>query len=193
MIGVVLLISTASATLGFALLAASNAPFQSAFSSQHGAHVTVTANPAHASPAELAGTRTLGGVTATAGPFAAATVAAQYGGQPFGQLILAGRPSPGGPVDDVVMNAGHWPDAPGQVVLDGAATPPGGKRRPAGGQHADRYRAAGNRSGLRGESHHGHAHRRRFRQLHHEHRGRLGHRGRGHPAAGTWRARPARR
>jgi putative ABC transport system permease protein len=122
-IGVVLLISTASATLGFALLAASNAPFQSAFSSQHGAHVTVTANPAHTSPAELAATRTLGGVTATAGPFAAATVAAQYGGQPFGQLILAGRPSPGGPVDDVVMNAGHWPDAPGQVVLDGTATP----------------------------------------------------------------------
>ena len=70
-IGVVLLISTASATLGFALLAASNAPFQNAFSSQHGAHVTVTVNPAHASPAELAATRTLGGVTAAAGPFAA--------------------------------------------------------------------------------------------------------------------------
>ncbi len=128
-IGVVLLISTASATLGFALLAASNAPFQSAFSSQHGAHVTVTANPAHASPAELAATRTLGGVTATAGPFAVATVAVQYGAQPFGQLVLAGRPSPGGPVDDVVMNAGHWPDAPGQVVLDGVAAP-GGKQGP---------------------------------------------------------------
>ena len=42
----------------------------------------------------------------------------QSGGQPFGQLVLAGRPRPGGPVDDVVLNAGHWPDAPGQVVLD---------------------------------------------------------------------------
>ena len=29
------------------------------------------------------------------------------------------------------MNAGHWPDAPGQVVLDGAAAP-GGKQGPAG-------------------------------------------------------------
>jgi hypothetical protein len=38
--------------------------------------------------------------------------------QPFGQLTLAGRASPGGPVDDVVLNAGHWPDGPGQVVLD---------------------------------------------------------------------------
>ena len=93
-IGMVLLISTASATLGFALLAASNAPFQSAFGSQHGAHVTVTVNPAHASPAELAATRALGGVTAAAGPFAAATVSAQFGAQPFGQLMLAGRSSP---------------------------------------------------------------------------------------------------
>ena len=192
-IGVVLLISTASATLGFALLAASNAPFQSAFSSQHGAHVTVTANPAHASPAELAATRTLGGVTATAGPFAAATVAVQYGGQPFGQLILAGRPSPGGPVDDVVMNAGHWPDAPGQVVLDGTAAPGGNQGPGQGGpQVGSTLTVTGPRGTGRGrsgrESHHGHAHRRRFRQLHHEHRGRLGHRGRGHPAAGTWRA-----
>jgi putative ABC transport system permease protein len=44
-LGTVLLISTASATLGFALLAASNAPFQHGFSAQHGAHVAVTVNP----------------------------------------------------------------------------------------------------------------------------------------------------
>ena len=58
-IGSVLLISTASATLGFALLAASNAPFQHGFSAQRGAHVAVTVNTAHASPAELAATATL--------------------------------------------------------------------------------------------------------------------------------------
>ena len=28
-------------------------------------------------------------------------------------MALAGRASPGGPVDDVVLNAGHWPDGPG--------------------------------------------------------------------------------
>ena len=122
-IAMVLLVSTASATLGFALLAASNTPFIHAFGVQRGADVTVTANAARASSAALAATGRLGGVTAAAGPFAAATVQMQFGGQPFGQLVLAGRASPGGSVDDLVLNAGHWPDGPGQVVLDGSQAP----------------------------------------------------------------------
>jgi putative ABC transport system permease protein len=65
----------------------------------------------------------LGGVTAAAGPFGAAAVQAQFGGQPFGQLVPAGRASPGGSVDDLVLNAGHWPDGPDQVVLDGRQVP----------------------------------------------------------------------
>jgi putative ABC transport system permease protein len=36
-------------------------------------------------------------------------------------MVLAGRPTAGGPVDDVVLSAGHWPDGPGQVVLPGSA------------------------------------------------------------------------
>jgi putative ABC transport system permease protein len=119
-IAMVLLVSTASATLGFALLAASNTPFTHAFGTQRGADVTVTVNAARASSAALAATGRLGGVTAAAGPFGEATVQAQFGGQPFGQLVLAGRASPGGSVDDLVLNAGHWPDGPGQVVLDGS-------------------------------------------------------------------------
>jgi len=122
-IGLVVLVSTASATLGLALLAASNTPFQHAFGAQDGAHVTVTVNAARASAAELAATGHLGGVTAAAGPFAESVVQTQFQGQPFGQLTLAGRGSPAGPVDDVVLNAGHWADGPGQVVLDGS---PGG-------------------------------------------------------------------
>jgi putative ABC transport system permease protein len=126
-IGMVVLISTASATLGLSLLAASNSPFQHAFASQHGADATLTVNPDRASPAQLAATRTLGGVTATAGPFAAATVAVQSDGQPYGPFTLAGRTSTGGPVDDLVLNAGHWPDGLGQVVLDRAAGPGAGE------------------------------------------------------------------
>jgi len=122
-IGLVLLVSTASATLGLALLAASNTPFAHAFGAQNGSDVTVTVNSARAGPVALAATRGLGGVTAASGPFAESTVQTQFGGQPFGQLTLAGRASPGGPVDDVVLNAGHWPDGPGQVALDGS---PGG-------------------------------------------------------------------
>ena len=131
-IAMVLLVSTASATLGFALLAASNTPFVHAFGVQRGADVTVTANSARVSSAALAATGRLGGVTAAAGPFAAATVQMQFGGQPFGQLVLAGRASPGGSVDDLVLNAGHWPDGPGQVVLDGSQVSGRGGGPPVG-------------------------------------------------------------
>ena len=117
-LGMVLLVSTASATLGLALLAASSGPFQHAFNAQDGAHLSLTVNPAHADAAQLAATRSLPGVSAMAGPFAEATIQSQWSGQPFGQLTLAGRASPGGPVDDVVLNAGHWVTGPGQVVLN---------------------------------------------------------------------------
>jgi putative ABC transport system permease protein len=123
-LGTVLLVSTASATLGFALLAATNGPFQQAFAAQNGAHLVVTVNPARADAARLAGTRTLHGVTAVAGPFGEATVQSQFGGQPFGQLTVVGRRSPGGPVDDVVPDGGRWVSGPGQIVLNG--TPGGG-------------------------------------------------------------------
>jgi putative ABC transport system permease protein len=117
-IGLVLLISTASATLGLALLVASNGPFNHAFGVQRGADVTVTVNAVRASSAELAATRQLAGVVAAAGPFASSTVQVEFSGQSLGQRTLAGRASPGGPVDDVALTAGHWPDGPGQVVLD---------------------------------------------------------------------------
>ena len=118
-ITVVLLVATASATLGLALLAAANGPFTHAFGAQRGADVTVTVNTARATNAQLAATDQVSGVTALAGPFAQATVLANLQGQPWGQLKLAGRPAPGGPVDDLVLNAGHWVDGPGQVVLNG--------------------------------------------------------------------------
>jgi len=118
-IAVVLFVATASATLGLALLAASNGPFTHAFSAQRGADVTITANAARASNAELTATGHLGGITGFAGPFAETTVQVTFQGQPWGQLQLAGRNAPGGPVDDLVLNAGHWVDGPGQVVLNG--------------------------------------------------------------------------
>ena len=186
-IAMVLLVSTASATLGFALLAASNTPFTHAFGTQRGADVTVTANAARASSAELAATGRLGGVTAAAGPFAEATVQLQFGGQPFGQLVLAGRASPGGSVDDLVLNAGHWPDGPGQVVLDGSQAPgqeaARAGRRPAAGQHSLGHRGTGSSC----------PDRRRLRQLDHEHRRRLGHPRRDRPRCGRRARRPARR
>jgi putative ABC transport system permease protein len=122
-IGLVLLIATASATLGFTLLAASNGPFQQAFAAQHGADVALTVSPAHATTQQLAASRTLPGVTAAAGPFGEVTVQADQDGQPWGPLTLAGRAAPGGPIDDLVLDAGHWADGPGQLVLAGQPQP----------------------------------------------------------------------
>jgi putative ABC transport system permease protein len=115
----VLLIATASATLGFALLAATNGPFQHAFAAQRGADVTLSVNPDRASAGQLAVTRSLPGVTAAAGPYRQVLVQTDQGGQPFGELTLVGRGTPGGPLDQLVLNSGHWVDGPGQVVLAG--------------------------------------------------------------------------
>jgi putative ABC transport system permease protein len=118
-IGAVLLIATASATLGLALLNANNSPFDHAFAAQNGADVNVTADASRTTAAEFAATRHVSGVTAAAGPFEITTVQLEYQGQPWGSTTLAGRADPGGPVDNVVLNAGHWADGPGQVVLNG--------------------------------------------------------------------------
>jgi putative ABC transport system permease protein len=119
----VLFIATASATLGLALLNASNSPFAKAFAAQHGADATVTADPARASEAQLAATAHVAGVTAVAGPFAQTIIPLQFQGQPWGNNTLVGRPAPSGTVDDLVLNAGHWATGPGQVVAAGNPAP----------------------------------------------------------------------
>jgi putative ABC transport system permease protein len=126
-IGLVVLVSTAASTLALGLLVDSNAPFDHAFAAQHGAEVTASSS---ASSAQLAATTTLPGVTAAAGPFPETTVNATIpvSGPPAGgsgpsggffaeQLAVVGRASPGGPVDDLTLNSGHWATQPGQVVL----------------------------------------------------------------------------
>jgi putative ABC transport system permease protein len=129
-IGLVLLISTAASTLALGLLVDSNAPFDHAFAAQHGSEVTATAQ---ASTAQLAATAHLPEVTAAAGPFPETTITADVpftpppGQGPPGvfqqQLNLVGRPSPGGPVDDLTLESGHWPTQPDQIVLSDTRGP----------------------------------------------------------------------
>ncbi len=131
-IGLVVFGSAAASTLALGLLADSSAPVDHAFAAQHGADVTATITGA--SPAELAATTRLPGVTASAGPYPEATVSVTTqvtpsihvspGGHAKGtpmtvhqQLTLAGRSSPGGPLDDLTLTAGHWATGPGQIVL----------------------------------------------------------------------------
>jgi putative ABC transport system permease protein len=126
--GLVLVVSVAASVLGLALAVDSHASFDHAFAAQRGADLTATVNQSRATQADLAATRHLPQVTAAAGPFPEATVSYQVSGEEQPPVTLAGRSSPGGPVDDVVLQDGHWADAPGQVVLSGNsdnAFPPG--------------------------------------------------------------------
>jgi putative ABC transport system permease protein len=133
-IGLVLLVSTAASVLALGLVVDSRAPFDHAFAAQHGAHVVAAIDPARATPAELAATRRLPEVTAAAGPFAEVTIASEQGGQPFPPMTLAGRASPGGAIDDLTLQSGHWAKQPGQVVLASNPTPGGTFLVPLGSQ-----------------------------------------------------------
>ena len=113
----VLLVSSASATLGLALLAAANGPFDHAFAAQHGADAAVSVNPAGATGAQLATTRHAPGVTAASGPFSATTATLNSQGIVLPSTLIIGRSSPGGPLDDLTLVTGHWPTAANQIVL----------------------------------------------------------------------------
>ena len=86
---VVLLVSTASATLSLALLSAANAPFQHAFSAQRGADATLTIDSSKVDSRKLAGAGTLKGVTAVSGPFPESTVELSFDGNQLGPRVLA--------------------------------------------------------------------------------------------------------
>jgi putative ABC transport system permease protein len=122
-IGVVLLAATATSVVALGLLANANGPFDRAFARQNGADVTAAVNPSAATRSQLAATARLAGVTAAAGPYPGVLVSAQVtvpgvpGSSPD-SLRLVGRSSPGGRVDDLTLDEGHWPDGGSQIVMD---------------------------------------------------------------------------
>ena len=121
-IGLVALAATAAATLAVGMLADEHNPFDHAFATQHGAHVTAAVDTSAATPAQIAATTRLPGVTAAAGPFATVSVTADMTvpgvpGSNLAPLQVVGRSSPGGPVDDLTLDSGHWPREVGQIVV----------------------------------------------------------------------------
>jgi putative ABC transport system permease protein len=125
-IGLVVLAATAASVLALGMLADAHSPFDHAFAAQRGADVAVSVDTTQASGAQLADAAKVPGVTAVAGPFAAETVAAKvtipgYQGTDATPLNLVGRSSPGGPVDQLTLQAGHWAARDGQVVLSSTA------------------------------------------------------------------------
>ncbi|MGK4584962.1 FtsX-like permease family protein [Kitasatospora sp. HPMI-4] len=131
-IGIVVLLSTTTITVALALMAAAAAPFDDAFSQQHGAHVVATFDSSRVSEAQLAKTAHSRGVKAAAGPFAETVVNVPDGTPGFaaGPLTVVGRAGPDSPVDHLNLWAGHWPTGPGETVLNsnpsgyGASFPP---------------------------------------------------------------------
>jgi putative ABC transport system permease protein len=122
-IGVVLLAATATSVVAFGVLANAHGPFDRAFTAQRGAEVTATVDTSVASRAQLAATARRAGVTAVAGPFPVAVINAKVAlpgvtGSSRDTLRLVGRSSPGGPVDDLTLDSGHWPRGAGQIVAE---------------------------------------------------------------------------
>jgi putative ABC transport system permease protein len=120
-IGLVALASTAASALALGMAVEANAPFDHAFARDRGAQVAVTVDTARVTPARLAATTRLNGVTAAAGPFSLTEVSmaitlAGAAGALQQQVVLTGRAAPGGPVDDLALDAGRWATTTGQVV-----------------------------------------------------------------------------
>jgi putative ABC transport system permease protein len=120
-IALVALVSTAASALALGMAVEANAPFDHAFARDHGAHVSIVVDTARAAPSRLAATTRLRGVTAAAGPFPLTEVSARITlagatGALNQQVVLTGRPAPGGPVDDLALDAGRWADRTGEVV-----------------------------------------------------------------------------
>jgi len=130
-IGLVLLASTAASVLALGLIVDSRAPFDHAFAAQRGADVTA-AMASGVPSAELAATTRLPEVTAAGGPFQEVLIQSERGGLPNPPMTLVGRASPGGPIDDLTLQSGHWADQPGQIVVATDPSPGQGIFMPLG-------------------------------------------------------------
>ncbi|MBV9379558.1 MAG: FtsX-like permease family protein, partial [Streptosporangiaceae bacterium] len=122
-IGLVVGVSTAASALALGLIIDANAPFDHAFAAQQGAHATTTVDGSKATAAQLSATARLPQVAAAAGPFPETIVTAQVtipgvlGSLHLPPVTLAGRASPGGPVDDIALDRGRWAQRPGEIVV----------------------------------------------------------------------------
>ncbi|WP_406197151.1 FtsX-like permease family protein [Kitasatospora sp. NBC_01560] len=116
--------------LATGLLAAAQGPFDHAFAQQRGAHLNVLADPAAATPAQLAAAAHAPGVTATAGPYPALALRPRVGkntsvlpeGAALAPMTLVAR-TRDEPLDSLRVTLGRWLAGPGEVVLPDGRSP----------------------------------------------------------------------
>ncbi|MEV0899123.1 ABC transporter permease [Actinoplanes sp. NPDC049802] len=106
----VVLLSAATTLLAAGLLIASDAPFDRAFSRQHGAHVTAVFTPSATAFDDPA-------VTAKAGPYPVIEAPLFRGGRQRPSGAIVGRSEQNPAVDRLELTAGRWLTGPGQIVL----------------------------------------------------------------------------
>ncbi|KAB2337999.1 ABC transporter permease, partial [Actinomadura rudentiformis] len=138
-IGLATMMAVAASVLGGSLLVASGAPFDAAFSKQHGAHLSVQFDAGQTTTARLSATARAPGVAVASGPFPTTSITPRAsslplpGGGPPGAgggrrmpeapMTVVGRADPGasggagGTVDRVTMTAGRWATRPGEIVV----------------------------------------------------------------------------
>jgi putative ABC transport system permease protein len=157
----IIVLAAAISTMALTMLTQAGAPYDHAFAQQRGAHLEALFQGNLVQPAQLAATAHLPGVSAAAGPwpaaeqtFEATTLPPSLAHvDPFGLpkvgLRVIGRADPGGAVNRLQLVEGHWPRAPGEIVLtrafaelvDGLA---GGSNVPLLGTHLRTVDAAHN-------------------------------------------------
>ncbi|WP_436531252.1 FtsX-like permease family protein [Actinoplanes sp. HUAS TT8] len=122
---VIALVAAAAVTatvLGAGLLVASRAPYDDAFKAQRGAHLSVRADPAAVTEAQLTASAAAPGVVAASGPYRMVVVAfASSDGMPALSLTVVGRADAGGEVDRVELSSGRWATGPDELVMGGGA------------------------------------------------------------------------
>ncbi|MFD9540778.1 ABC transporter permease [Streptomyces sp. NPDC060022] len=121
-IGLATMMAVAASILGGSLLVVSGAPFDDAFTEQHGAHLSVQFDAGKVSTGPLSKSRDTEGVSGAAGPFRTATVTPRAGRSgPGWPMTVVGRGDPGRDVDEVTLLDGRWPTRPGEIVLSAGA------------------------------------------------------------------------
>ena len=124
-VGGVLLLASGAATIALNVLVESQAPYDNAFAQANGAHVVLEFD-GHVPAADLLATTHAAPVTDSAGPWPVAgvgfTIVNTGGGDKGGGTFVTGGPvsgrsRPDTSVDRVVVSAGRWWQAPGEIVL----------------------------------------------------------------------------
>ena len=124
------MLAVTASVLAVGLLVASQAPFQRAFDRQRGPHLSAMFDGTKATEEQAAATANAVGVTASAGPFTALTLAPTVRPHPGPGMdipsdapplklppsLVVGRASPGGSLDQLELVGGRWATGPGEIV-----------------------------------------------------------------------------